>query len=116
LAELSRLQVRAKQYPDFPDDFLKISLAEGDYRVAWAMHLLEAGRLRAARKQLALAEDAYATHLHLSKPYYNLGLVYLKLSEDIKARSLFERFLEIETEGSRAENVRKILSELVPPG
>jgi hypothetical protein len=114
LEEISRLRIRAQRYPDFPANFLKISLSEGDYRVAWAMHLLEAGRLQAAREQLALAEAAYAVHLHLSKPYYNLGLVYLKLSEATKARSLFERFLEIETEGIRAESVRQILSGLVP--
>jgi hypothetical protein len=82
--------------------------------VAWAMHLLDADKWQAAREQVALAEAAYAVHLHLGKPHYNLGLVYLKLSEATKARLLFERFLEIETEGTRAERVRQILSELVP--
>ncbi|HSF32453.1 MAG TPA: glycosyltransferase family 39 protein [Candidatus Tectomicrobia bacterium] len=112
LAELSRLHMQAKKYTDFSDEFLELSLNEGDYRAAWAMRLLEDANWQEARKQLALAEAAYANHLHLSGPHYNLGLVYLKLSESSKARSLFERFLEGEPQGIRADYAKQILSGL----
>jgi hypothetical protein len=62
------VQIRVKQYPDFPTDHLKLLRSEGDYRVAWAMHLLEDARLQAAREQLALAKAAHSDHLHLSRP------------------------------------------------
>jgi uncharacterized protein HemY len=103
------------RYPNFPNELLRVSLYEGDYRIAWGMQLLEEARPNAAREQLALAEVAYAEHLHLSRPHYNLGILYLKLSDFAKAQSAFEHFLEVESEGSMADSVRQLLSELKRP-
>jgi 4-amino-4-deoxy-L-arabinose transferase-like glycosyltransferase len=113
--ELRRLRIQGERYPAFADQLLSISLHEGDYRVAWAMQLLDEGRPETAREQLALAEVAYADHSHLSRPHYNLGLLYLKFSEPSKTQASFERFLEVEPEGPRADRVRQLLAGLQRP-
>jgi hypothetical protein len=56
LGELRRLRIQGRQYPNPSDQLRNISLYEGDYRTAWAMQLLDAGRPEAAREQLVLAE------------------------------------------------------------
>lgn len=76
------------------------------------MQLLEDAIPAAAREQLALAEAAYANHIYLGRPYYNLGLLYLKLSDAPKARSLLERFLELEPDGNKATHVRELLATI----
>jgi hypothetical protein len=110
--ELDRLKIRAKQFQAFQDDFRNISMYEGNYRVAWAMHLIEDGHVEAAREQLTLAQTSYTDHLHLSGPNYNLGMLHLKVSEPLTAKPLFDRFLAIEPEGPRADHVRHLLSEI----
>ena len=115
LGELRRFRIQGMRYPNFPEQLRNISLYEGDYRTAWAMHLLEEGRPEAARAQLVLAEGTYADHFHLSTPHYSLGLLYLRFSDLSKAQAQFERFLEIEPEGTRADSVRRLLSGLERP-
>jgi hypothetical protein len=115
LEELRRRKIHAMGNPDFQDNLRRIRLDEGDYRIIWAMQLLDNGKPEAAREQLALAEGAYADHFHLSNPNYNLGLLYLKFSEPTRAESSFERFLRIEPDGTRAESVRQILAGLKSP-
>jgi hypothetical protein len=115
LEELRRLRLQGQRYPDFSERLRNIALYEGDYRVAWAMQLLDDGRAEAARAELALAEASYADHLHLSRPHYNLGILCLKLSELSKAQAFFERFLEIEPEGPMADTVGELLSGLKRP-
>jgi tetratricopeptide (TPR) repeat protein len=72
---------------------------EGDYRTAWAMQLLDEGRPQAAREQLVLAEGTYADHFHLSKPHYNLGLLYLRFSELSKTQAHFNASLKLNQKG-----------------
>jgi 4-amino-4-deoxy-L-arabinose transferase-like glycosyltransferase len=115
LGELRRLRIQGMRYPNFPEKLRNISLYEGDYRTAWAMQLLDEGRPEAAREQLVLAESTYADHFHLSKPHYNLGLLYLRFSELSKTQAHFERFLEVEPEGTTAHSVRQLLSGLEHP-
>ena len=115
LEELRRLRHQGQQYPNVPEQLRSISLYEGDFRAAWAMQLLDEGRPEPAREQLGLAEATYADHFHLSRPHYNLGLLYLRFSELSKTQALFERFLEVESEGTRADSVRQLLSGLKRP-
>jgi hypothetical protein len=112
LGELRRLRIQGMRYPNFPEKLRNISLYEGDYHTAWAMQLLDDGRPQAAREQLVLAEGAYADHFHLSKPHYNLGLLYLRFSELSKTQAHFESFLKVGSEGTRADSVRQLLSGL----
>ena len=113
--ELRRLRLQGQRYPNFPEQLRSISLYEGDYRAAWAVQLLDEGRPEAAREQLVLAEATYADHFHLSRPHYNLGILYLRFSELAKTQAFFERFLEVESEGTRADSVRQLLSGLKRP-
>jgi Dolichyl-phosphate-mannose-protein mannosyltransferase len=93
--ELRRPRLHGQRYPNFPNQLRSISLHEGDYRAAWAMQLLDEGRPDAARKQLMLAEAAYADHFHLSKPHDNLGLLYLGFSEGAKAQACLNASLQL---------------------
>ena len=113
--ELRRLRLQGQRYPNFPEQLRSISLYEGDYRAAWAVQLLDEGRPEAAREQLVLAEATYADHFHLSRPHYNLGILYLRFSELAKTQAFFERFLGVESEGTRADSVRQLLAGLKRP-
>ena len=113
--ELRRLRLQGQRYPNFPEQLRSISLYEGDYRVAWAVQLLDEGKPEAAREQLVLAEATYADQFHLSRPHYNLGILYLRFAELAKTRAFFERFLEVEPDGTRADSVRQLLAGLERP-
>ena len=91
------------------------TLDEGNYRAQWAEQHIEKGHPEEARRQVELAQAAYANHVTLSSPYFILGSLYMKLNEPAKARALFERFLELEPEGPKAETARHILSRLREP-
>ncbi len=112
VAELKRLQTKARQGPSFATQAYLTTLDEGNYRAQWAAQLLEKGKRDEASRQAELAEAAYANHVNLSSPYSTLGSLYLKLGEPGKARAFFERFLELEPEGPKAEAVRRVLSRL----
>jgi len=85
---------------------------EGDYRALWAKELIEQGRREEARQQVEQAATAYSRTAEVSYPYYNIGLLYLKLDESAKARAAFDRFLTLEPEGPRADQVRRLLLKL----
>lgn len=110
VAELERLQARAMKRPSFAWVAYETTLAEGQYRAQWAEKLIEEGRRDEARRQAELAQAAFANHLTLSAPYFTLGSLYLKLGEPLKAKAFYERFLELEPAGPKAEAARRILS------
>lgn len=115
VAELERLQARVRQRPGFARVAYETTLYEGNYRAQWAGQLIEKGEIEKARQQAELAQEAFAQHLTLSDPYFTLGNLYLKLGEPVKARAFFERFLEREPAGPRAETVRHILERPKEP-
>ncbi len=109
LEELERLAKRAQHHPGLAGFLAEASLLEGDSRAGWAQHLLDQGRRDEARDHVEeRAEAAYASQLHLGAPWYNLGLLYLRLNETAKAWTLLDHFLTLEPEGPRAENVRRL--------
>src|SRR6185503_661057 len=85
---------------------------EGELQVMWALHLLDQKRTEEARAHLRAAETAYAAAFDHAAASYNLGVLYLRLSEQEKARGLFLRFLEFEPHGSRSEHVRHLIGYL----
>ena len=115
VAELERLQAKARQRPGFARQVYETTLYEGGYRSQWAEQLIKEGKREDARLQAELAQAAYANHLTQSAPYFTLGSLYLKLGEPAKARAFFERFLELEPDGPEAETVRRILSGQARP-
>jgi tetratricopeptide (TPR) repeat protein len=115
VSELERLGENAGKHAALTTLASEASLLEGDYRAQWAKRLIEEGRLAEARRQVERASEAYAPHLGLGYPSYNLGLLYLRLNEREKARALFQRFLEIEPDDPRSSQVRRILAGLQDP-
>ncbi|MCI0407116.1 MAG: tetratricopeptide repeat protein, partial [Acidobacteria bacterium] len=67
-----------------------------------------------ARRELQLAEAAYAGQPAQADPQYDLALVYVRLGEREKARAALRRFLELEPEGRRAEQARRLYEWLHP--
>jgi tetratricopeptide (TPR) repeat protein len=114
VAEMVRLRQVAGQAPRSAGVVLDAFLLEGDYRALWAKQLIEYGRGGEARQQVDQAA-AYTRTAELSYPQYNLGLLYLKLDEPEKAKEAFDRFLRLEPEGSRADDVRRIRARLSQP-
>ncbi len=110
--EFERLGRRARQVPGFPSVVATASLLEGDNRARWTQQLLEQGRLDEARRQVALAENAYRDHDAISHTRYNLGLLYLRLGEPAKARAFLMRFLELAPADPRVDQVRGLLSRI----
>jgi len=110
VAELERLQVKARQRPSFARQLYETTLEEGDYRAQWAEQLIRAGKREEARRQADLAQAAFASHVNLSDAYFILGNLYLKLGEPVKAKALFGRFLELEPQGPKAEAARRLIS------
>jgi 4-amino-4-deoxy-L-arabinose transferase-like glycosyltransferase len=109
LGELDRLAEEVKQYPGLAVLANDASLLEGDSRARWAQHLLGQGKRDEAWQQVTQAERAFASHLNLSVPCYNLGVLYLRLGEPAKAKMYFDRFLTLEPDGARANLVRRLL-------
>ncbi len=112
VGELDRLRMKARDRPHLSKLAAEASLLEGDWRAAWAKSLIQEGRREEARRQVALAQAAYAQQSGLSYPYYNLGLLYLRLEEPGKAKAFFAQFLEREPEGIRADQIRRLLLQL----
>jgi hypothetical protein len=112
VAEVERLSAKAVERPSFAELARETSLDDGNYRALWAKQLLVEGKTAEARRQVERIKLAYGAHRDLAYPYYNLGLLYLKLGETAKARSSFDRFLAREPASPRAESVRRLLAEL----
>jgi hypothetical protein len=112
VAEIERLQMKAKENANFSDLLAATYIYEGNFRAAWAQQLLKEGKREDARRQTDLAGAAYAHHARLSYPYGSLGLLYLALNEPATAKAYFQRFLELEPDGPRADAVRRALSKL----
>ncbi len=112
VAEMVRLRERAGPYPQNAMMVSDAQFLEGEYRALWSEQLIKQGRGEEARQQVERAEAAYASHLHLALPHYNLGVLYLTLGEPAKARTFLDRFLALEPEGPRAESVRRLLAGL----
>jgi len=108
VGELERLAKKAHQYPELAGLVAGSSLLEGDTRARWAQHLLDEGKRDEAREQVERAGEAYASHAHLSPPWYNLGVLYFRLDEPAKAKTYLDRFLALEPEGPRADQVRRL--------
>ena len=111
-AEMVRLRGMAGADPQTAGMVSDATFLEGEYRGLWAEHLLGQGKRAEARQQVERAEAAYASHLHLASPCYNLGVLYLRLNEAGKAKTFLDRFLTLEPEGPRAAQVRHLLAEL----
>ena len=112
VGELERLRMKARDRSHLSKPAADASLLEGDWRAAWAKTLIQEGKREEARRQVALAQTAYAQQSSLSYPNYNLGLLYLRLDEPGRARVFFMRFLELEPEGVRADQTRRLLLQL----
>jgi tetratricopeptide (TPR) repeat protein len=112
VAEMERLRPKALDNPKFADVATTASLFEGDYRALWAKRLLEEGKREEARAQAEKAEILYGAHRDLSLPQYKLGVLYFELGDPAKARSFFGRFLELEPQGERADEIRRLLFRL----
>jgi 4-amino-4-deoxy-L-arabinose transferase-like glycosyltransferase len=111
VTEMERLQERAGQHPGFAAVGAEARLREGNYRVQWAKRLIVEGRREEATRQAGAAQAAYRP-LGLSDPQLALGHLYLDLEDPATARRLLQRFLELEPEGSRADEVRRTLDRL----
>jgi predicted Zn-dependent protease len=112
VAEIERLQMKAKENASFSDLLASTYPYEGNFRAAWAQQLLQEGKREDARRQTDLAGGAYAHQPRVSYPYSNLGLLYLALNEPATAKVYFQRFLDLEPDGPRADAVRAVLSKL----
>src|SRR5262249_52051611 len=99
LAELERLQARAAPRRAFVDLARLTELDAADYRVRWAIRLLAQGKLDESRQQADMANRAYAARPDLGHPFYDLGLLYLRLGDPAKARACLERFFAHEPVG-----------------
>ena len=109
-AEMARLLDRARQSPLHAS---QMPGYETEYRQFLARHLLAQGARAEARQQVALALGALArTRVPDSEAYYRFGQLYLLLEEPAKAKAFFARFLELEPGSPRAEQLRRILSQL----
>ncbi len=114
VSELERLRERLAEHPRMADFRPDISRLEGDFRLLWARRLLLGGKRAEAKGQVELAQTAYSERVDtaLGDRYHELGQLYLALHEPGKARAVFELFLAIEGTGSRADQVRQLLSRL----
>lgn len=110
-AEMGRLLEKVRQGSQHPTD---VPLFETDYHLLLARHLLQQGNREETKHQAGKGAAAYARYRQhggeAAYPYFNLGLLYRRFDEPAKARDFFERFLILEPEGPRAEQVRRILS------
>lgn len=112
VAEIQRLREKARQHFSLAKETGETFLLEGDYRSQWAARLLEAGKREEARRQAGQAEGVYGRQINVSYPNYNLGLLYLKLNEPVKARAFLERFLTLTPQDPLAAEVRRLLAGL----
>ncbi len=110
VAELERHRRTPKPYSVSAESLIVASMLEGNYRLQWAKQLLGEGRREEAERQLELAEAAYGDHLPASSVYYNLGQFHLFLRHEEKAKVFFQKFLALEPDGNRADEVRTLLS------
>jgi hypothetical protein len=85
---------------------------EGDYRLWWVRRLMAEGKRAEAKQQLQPVSMLYADHPKPNVASYDLGMLYFVLNEPLEARVFMELFLTMESDGPRAENVRRALSRL----
>ncbi len=109
VAEMERLQAKARKRPSFAEFVRENSLYEGSYRLLWATELVREGRVEEARKQVELVEAATHDQPRLHR---NLGIFYLGLGDVERARANFQQYLQVEPEGSRADAVRDLLDRI----
>ena len=114
VAEMVRLRQRARQNVRIANMASIAALLEGEYRTKWAKHYLEQAKQDEARRELQLAEAAYAGQPVQADPQYDLAMVYLRLGETEKAKAALRRFLELEPEGPRSERARRLYMGLQP--
>ncbi len=88
------------------------SLVEGDYRAVWALQLLEQGKRGEATREAQRAEMLFLRHRDISLTQYRLGVFYFHLSDAARAGVFLRQFLELEPQGPRADEVRRLLSRL----
>jgi tetratricopeptide (TPR) repeat protein len=112
VTEIERLEAKAAERPSFAKVADQASLYDGDYRTQWARQLIRGGNIDEARRQVHRVEAAYAAREDLSYPLFNLGFLHLELGDLARARQYFERFLSRESEGPRADQVRRALQEI----
>ena len=112
VAEMVRLRERARHNARIANIEPIAASLEGEYRTKWVKQLLEQGRWNEAKRELQLAEAAYAEQPAQPGPQYNLALLYISLGEPTKAKALLRRFLELEPDGPKAERARRLLIEL----
>jgi tetratricopeptide (TPR) repeat protein len=113
-AEMERLEARALERTQFARIARGASLNQANYRMLWAMQLLDRGQSEEARLQLERAAGAYGAFPNVSVNLYNLGRSYHRLGDKGKARSFFERFLALEPQGPLADAARTALEQLKP--
>jgi hypothetical protein len=111
-AEMERLEARARERPLFARTARGASLNQANYRMLWAMQLIEGGQREEARSQLERAAGAYGAFPNLSVALYHLGHSYQRLGDRTKARSFFQRFLAVEPQGPLADAARMALDQL----
>lgn len=112
VAEIERLQVKARERPSFAPLAMDASVYQGDFRVLWASDLVKRQRRDEALREAERAEAAYAVRPELAYPLGNLGLLYMRLGDRAKARAFLERYLALEPEGETAERFRRLFEEL----
>ncbi len=88
------------------------SLVEGDYRAVWALKLLEQGKREEATREAEKAETLFQGHRDLSLTRYRLGVFYFHLNDPARAGVFLGQFLELEPQGVRADEVRRLLARL----
>jgi hypothetical protein len=109
-AEMGLLLEKARQIAPLAGD---VPRYETEYRQLLARHLIEQGARAEARQQVELALAAHARAPHSpSYLYFNFGVLHLLLNEPEKAKPFLRRFLELEPGSPRAEQLRRILSQL----
>ncbi len=114
-AEMTRLRRKASLAPDFPKkkDFISQTYFwEGNYRVQWANQLFEKGMEGDARRQVALAQAAYAEHIRRN---YSLGLTFrplFELEDPASAEALFKLLLGLNPQHPSAADLQQLIRRL----
>jgi 4-amino-4-deoxy-L-arabinose transferase-like glycosyltransferase len=110
--EIARWHTRVRTMPGSDDVVIGLSVIEGDYRSLWAKTLLKEGREKEAKQQVAFAATAYAAAPTFSLAHFNLGILYFRLGDRVRARAEFERYLSMEPNSTKATKVRRFLDDL----
>jgi hypothetical protein len=115
VAEMTRLRRKTSLAPDFPKKDGTISQTyfwEGNYRVQWANQLFEKGMEDDARRQVALAQAAYAEHIRHS---YSFGLTFrppFELEDPASAEVVFKLLLGLNPQHPSAADLQKLIKRL----